>query len=88
MAKRPRCECGRAMSKVSVRCTRCHTEHMDELEAEASAIVATGACPDCGSKLKRNLALTGWWMCEQRGAEGFRARPNDPPCDFQTFTTH
>ena len=50
------------------------------------AIVRTGTCPDCGSALKRNLALDGWWSCEQRGDGHFRARPNDPRCSWQGFT--
>lgn len=54
--------------------------------AEAKAIVATGVCPRCGRRLRRNLALTGWWQCSQLGAVGFRAEPDKPSCEFQTFT--
>jgi ribosomal protein L37AE/L43A len=57
-----------------------------ELHAQARAVVATGTCPRCGSKLVRNLALAGWWQCEQYGAVTHRARPDDPQCGFQTFT--
>lgn len=57
-----------------------------ELIAIARGVVATGKCPTCGSKLRRNLSLAGWWQCEQSGAPTFRARPNDPPCGWQTFT--
>ena len=55
--------------------------------AEARRIVATGRCPYCGSALRRNLSLSGWWQCEQLGAVTHRARPKDPPCDWQGFTS-
>jgi hypothetical protein len=54
--------------------------------AEAVAIVKTGKCPDCGCGLRRNLALTGWWQCEQYGAPGFRKDASKPSCSFQIFT--
>jgi hypothetical protein len=53
---------------------------------EARAIVMTGTCPQCGGGLRRNLALTGWWQCEQYGAVGFRKDDSKPSCSFQTFT--
>lgn len=81
-----RCECGRRMSKYSNECNRCHKEHMERLSADARAVVATGTCPRCGSKLRRNLSIAGWWQCEQFGAVTHRARPNDQACNFQTFT--
>ena len=52
----------------------------------ARAIVATRKCPHCGSGLRRNLSLTGWWQCEQYGSPTFRARPSEPGCGWQTFT--
>lgn len=55
-------------------------------QAATARIVTTGKCPLCGSKLKRNLSIAGWWQCEQRGAVGFRARANDAPCEWQGFT--
>lgn len=55
-------------------------------QAQTREVVASGKCPDCGSGLRRNLALTGWWQCEQYGAESHRSRPNDPPCSWQGFT--
>ncbi len=58
----------------------------DERLAGARAIVATGVCPTCGAKLRRNLALTGWWQCSQYGSDGFRADDAKPQCSFQTFT--
>lgn len=54
--------------------------------AEARRIVSTGCCPQCGAKLRRNLAITGWWQCSQYGAEGFRADSSKPSCSWQTFT--
>lgn len=51
-------------------------------------IVRAGKCPDCGSPLKRNNSLAGWWQCVayavpyMREAQ-YRALPN---CSFQCFT--
>lgn len=59
---------------------------MEAQRAETVRIVQTGICPCCGSGLRRNLALNGWWQCEQYGAENFRARPADPACSWQGFT--
>jgi len=57
-----------------------------EAQAETRRIVKTGACPQCGSKLRRNLSLAGWYQCEQLGAVTHRARPNEAPCSWQGFT--
>lgn len=54
--------------------------------AEAQRIVASGKCPNCGSGLRRNLSMAGWWQCEQFGSEWFRKDPSRPSCSFQTFT--
>jgi len=54
--------------------------------AEAVAVVRSGKCPQCGCGLRRNLALAGWYQCEQYGAEGFRKDSSRPACSFQTFT--
>lgn len=54
--------------------------------AETLAIVVSGKCPHCGSGLRRNLALTGWYQCEQFGADGRRARNDAPACSWQGFT--
>ena len=54
----------------------------------AEKIVATGVCPDCGTGLIHNSALTGWWQCGGYASDGFR-KPgfeNAPKCGFQTFT--
>ena len=48
--------------------------------------VSRGICPTCGGKLKRNLSMTGWWQCEQLGAESFRKDATRPSCNFQGFT--
>ena len=47
--------------------------------------VSRGICPTCGGKLKRNLSMTGWWQCEQFGAENFRKDPTRSSCNFQGF---
>jgi hypothetical protein len=57
-----------------------------ELHAEVQSIVAAGHCPTCGSDLRRNLAIAGWWQCSQYGAPQFRARPDQPTCTWQGFT--
>ncbi len=53
---------------------------------KVKAVVATGICPVCGAGLNRNLALSGWWQCEQLGAVGFRKDATKPSCDWQGFT--
>lgn len=63
-----------------------HRARMEALHATARTIVATGRCPSCGSALRRNLSLAGWWQCEQYGAIGFRKDATRPACSFQTFT--
>jgi len=76
-------------SRLPLLCRDCGHEWrkpVAAIRAQAVAVVATGACPDCGSALRRNNSIAGWWMCEQRGADAFRARPQDAPCAFQCFT--
>lgn len=58
-----------------------------EAQARTVEIVKTGKCPTCGCGLRRNLALTGWWQCEQFGAEGFRKDSAQPACGWQGFTS-
>jgi hypothetical protein len=48
--------------------------------------VATGKCPQCGAGLRNNLAISGWWQCNQYGAEGFRKDSTKPACSWQAFT--
>lgn len=55
-------------------------------EQETARIVASGICPSCGSQIKRNLALSGWYQCVQFGAVGFRREANKPQCNWQGFT--
>lgn len=81
-----KCQCGRRRGRYAPYCRKCTAERVEERRTKARAVVRTGACPWCGSKLRSNLALAGWWQCEQFGAEGFRARAYEPSCDFQIFT--
>jgi hypothetical protein len=55
-------------------------------QAEIINIVNIGVCPICGSKLRRNLSLTGWYQCEQFGSKGFRKDSLKPQCAWQGFT--
>jgi hypothetical protein len=52
---------------------------------ENLAIVRRGTCPTCGTKLYRNLALTGWFQCGHLGAPGFKAEASSENCDYQMF---
>ena len=61
-------------------------ERIRQAQQETARIVASGRCPLCGSALRRNLALGGWWQCEQFGAPDRRARPEDAQCSWQGFT--
>lgn len=82
------CTCGKRMNKYAKECKTCHVARMDALHAKARAIVSTGKCPDCGSPLRANISLTGWWTCSAGGSKDFRAAgfENAPACLFQTFT--
>lgn len=57
----------------------------DAEQAAQKAIVAAGKCPVCGAAIRRNTALTGWYQCEQAGAEGFRKDASKASCSWQTF---
>jgi ribosomal protein L37AE/L43A len=61
---------------------------MDAIHEENRRIVALGKCPDCGSRLRRNNALTGWWQCGRFGLDRFREPEyrGQPDCTFQCFT--
>lgn len=66
---------------------RARDARIAKAKAEVQAVVAAGYCPRCGAAVKRNLSLTGWWQCEQLGAEGFRKDPNKPSCNWQGFVS-
>ena len=70
--------------------TKAEREEMDRRIAEAQqaarAVVAANCCPQCGRKVRRNLAITGWVQCVQYGAVGFRADSAAPSCSWQGFT--
>jgi len=59
---------------------------MEVAYVEARLIVATGKCPRCGSPLKRNLSITGWWQCGQLGEPSFRTNPKGPECTWECMT--
>lgn len=59
---------------------------MSAAKAATLVIVQSGKCPLCGSKLRYNGSLPGWWQCSQFGAEGFRADSKKANCDWQGFT--
>lgn len=52
---------------------------------QTARVAASGVCPNCGAGVRRNLSLTGWWQCEQYGAEGFRKDSTKPSCSWQGF---
>lgn len=83
---RPRCACGKAMSKNAARCKACDIARREARVAAVLEVVRGGKCPQCGSALRRNLSLTGWWQCAQYGADTHRADPSRPACSWQDFT--
>ena len=83
---RNHCGCGRVCSKYSTLCKRCSDKKLAEAGADAQKTVATGVCPKCGARLKRNSSMTGWWQCSLYGSEGFRADATKPACSFRCFT--
>ena len=72
--------------KAKAAARKAMTARIAQAHAETLAVVKTGVCPDCGSKLRRNLSMTGWWQCVQYGAVGFRADSLKPSCGWQGFT--
>jgi ribosomal protein L37AE/L43A len=77
----------RAIKMAAKRAERAASDARIRAAQEATrAIVATGKCPECGSKLRRNLSMTGWWQCAQFGSDGFRADDAKPACGWQGFT--
>ena len=83
---RSRCKCGKACSKHLQECPKCFKARMGLLHAAAVKIVQSGACPQCGAAIRRNLSMAGWWQCAQYGAVGFRADAQKPSCNWQVFT--
>jgi hypothetical protein len=81
-----RCECGKVKSQYASHCKACDKKRSEARYEEARKIVASSICPKCGSGLRHNLSILGWWQCEQYGAEGFRKDDSKPSCSFQTFT--
>lgn len=80
------CQCGRRMLQYANRCRKCSAERSARIHAETLAVVLADSCPQCGSAIRRNSSLTGWFQCEQYGADSHRARPLDPQCSWQGFT--
>lgn len=74
-----------AMRERKTRATE-SAQRMQAQQDETRRIVATGVCPRCGSALRNNLALTGWWQCAQLGADTHRADATKPACAWQGFT--
>ena len=81
-----KCYCGKKIGKHMTECKTCSQKRFDAIHELAREIVASGKCPTCGSGLKRNTAIAGWYQCEQFGTEQFRKDPSKPQCSFQTFT--
>lgn len=54
-------------------------------QATLRAVIAGRTCPSCGSPIRRNSALTGWWQCSQYGSKQFRKNPDKPECNWQAF---
>lgn len=59
-------------------------KRMFALLVVAQDTLRSGVCPECGTKLYRNLALSGWWQCGHFGGSGFQ-REVGPTCHFQFF---
>ena len=78
-----KCECGRRMSKYAHRCKKCDAVRRAQLRAEYTKVLDAGKCPECGRQLKRNMAIAGWYQCEQFGADTHRADPSQPSCNYQ-----
>jgi len=52
---------------------------------ENQIIVDSGKCPICGTELRRNNSMHGWWQCAQLGAVNFRRDPSKPSCSWEGF---
>lgn len=60
---------------------------MQTLNASAMAIIKKGVCPQCGSALYNNSAISGWYQCScYPEASRRKAEYQDKPsCHFQVF---
>lgn len=67
---------------------KARNERIAKAQAEMREHVARGTCPDCGSELKRNSSMSGWWQCARYGSDAFREPKYRglPSCSFQGFT--
>lgn len=82
-----KCECGRRRSRWSNECHHCFEVKMETTYKTNDLILASNKCPDCGSSLRRNHALEGWYQCMRYGHPDFRPNvaPEVPHCGFQMF---
>ena len=79
-------DCGKRCKGYIGYCKTCESKRTLNRTEQAIKIVNADCCPQCGSKIKRNLALNGWYQCEQFGTGGFRKDINKPACSWQIFT--
>lgn len=82
-----RCKCGAVKSQYAHNCRKCEKIQREENNKKYSEILRTGVCPQCGAGLHHNYSMTGWYQCDQYGAEGFRKDSSKPSCSFQFFIT-
>ena len=75
-----------ARTATATQARKAQQERIAQAQAETQAVVNTGVCPHCGSALRRNMSIAGWWQCEQLGAETHRKRPQDAAGNWQGFT--
>ena len=79
-------DCGKKKApKYFPVCKPCQAKRLDVRRANATELLKKGVCPECGTKLRYNSSITGWWQCAQLGAEGFRLDASKPSCGFQFF---
>lgn len=86
MTTTPRRANGTFLSKAAGR--KAQADRIAAAKAQAQEIVSKGVCPNCGTALRRNLALAGWWQCGAYGEPNFRLPEHRdlPHCTFQCFT--
>jgi hypothetical protein len=76
------------MTRATAAARKASAARIEAAHAETRAVVATGRCPLCGTGLRRNLALAGWWQCDALGLAQFRRAENrdKADCNWQGFT--